>query len=69
MGDFGKGPALRKNDSGYGYHYHGAPGFESDPPLSGRMIRRVGAHPGITNVSGGEQSSSPSEIPRVRDDD
>jgi len=42
----------------------------SDPPqpqrISGNMIRKVGPHPGVINVSGGEQSSSPSEIPRTR---
>jgi hypothetical protein len=26
-GDFGKGPALEKNESGRGYHVKGAPGF------------------------------------------
>lgn len=40
-----------------------------DRRISGRMVRKVGPHPGVANVSGGEQSSSPSEMPRTRDAD
>jgi len=34
--------------------------------ISGNMVRKVGPHP-VANVSGGESSSSPSEMPRSRE--